>query len=131
MTNEHYLTVSYFAIALVSLGFGVAAYRVLRRPFTAICETLPGKSHLSTWKRTLAVSLTMAALLGFLSVSYRYCGKSYAEIVNDRSYLVQVNRNQIQATAESIVYAVFGWCLVIVIFLVIARKRRQSPGDLD
>lgn len=127
MTNEHYLTVSYFVVALVSVGLGVAAYRVLRRPFTAIGETVPGKFHLSTWKHTLAVSLTMAAVLGFLSVSYQHCGESYAEIVKDRSYLVQVNRGQLQATADSIVYAVFAWCLVVVICLVVARRRNKTP----
>ena len=127
MTNEHYLIVSYFVVALVSLGLGAAAYRVLRRPFTAISETVPGKSHVSMWKRTLAVSMTMAAVLGFLSVSYRGCGKSYAEIVKDRSYLVQVNREQLQAASDWIVYALFAWCLVVLICLAVVRRKEQGP----
>ncbi len=126
MTNEHYLLVSYFVGALVSLGLGVAAYRVLRRPFATIAESVAGKSRLSTWKRTLALSMTMAAAFGFLSVSYRGCGKSYAAIVKERSYLVQVNREQLQAASDWIVYAVFAWCLVVVICLVVVRRKEQS-----
>ena len=123
MTNEHYLIVSYFVVALVSLGLGAAAYHVLRRPFTVIGETVPGKSHLSLWKRTLAASMTMAAVSGFLSVSYQGCGKSYAEIVKDRSYLVQANREQLQAASDWIVYALFAWCLVVLICLAVVRRK--------
>lgn len=128
MTNEHYLIVSYFVVALVSIGLGVAADRVLRGPFAAICEAVTSKSRLSTWKRTLTLSMTMAAVLGFLSVRYRGCGKSYAEIVNDRSYLVQMNREQLRATSDWIVYAVFAWCLVVVICLVVVRRKEKGPG---
>jgi hypothetical protein len=127
MTNEHYLIASYFVVASVSLVLGLGAYRVLRRSFTAIIETVPGKSHLSTWKRTLVVSTTMAAVLGFLTVSYQGCGKSYAEIVKDRSYLVQVNRDQLRAAADWIVYAVFVWCLVVLICLAVVRRKEQGP----
>ncbi len=126
MTNEHYLTVSYFVIALMSLGFGVAAYRVLRKPFSGITEAVGRESHLSTWKRTLAVSMTMAAAFGFLSVSYQGCVISYAEIVNNRSYLVRVNRDQLQAASEWIVYAILAWCLVVVIWLVVVRRKEQD-----
>ncbi len=128
MTNEHYLIVSYFVVALVSLGLGVAAHRVLRRPFAAIGEAFAGKSRLSTWKRTLTLSMIMAAALGFLSVSYRGCGKSYAEIVEDRSYLVQMNREQLQAASDWIVYAVFAWCLVVVICLVVVRRKGKGSA---
>ena len=70
MTNEHYLVVSYFLVAFVSLGLGVLVYRVLRTPFAAIAELVAaGKFRATILKRVLSVSLTMAALLGFLSVS--------------------------------------------------------------
>lgn len=128
MTNEHYLIVSYFVVALVSFGLGVGADRTLRGPFAAISEAVTGKSRTSTWKRTLTFSMTMAAVLGFLSVSYRSCGKSYEEIVKDRSYLVQMNRDQLQAASDSIVYAVFAWCLVVVICLVVVRRKEKGPG---
>jgi hypothetical protein len=127
MTNEHYLIVSYFVVALVSLGLGVAADRALRGPFAVICQAVTGKSRLSTWKRTLTLSMTMAAALGFLSVSYRGCGKSYAEVVKDRSYLVQMNREQLRAASHWIVYAVFAWCLVVVICLVVVLRREKGP----
>ena len=126
MTNEHYLAVSYFVVAFVSLGFGVAAYRVLRRAFSGVTEAVGGKSHLSTCKRTLAFSMTMAAALGFLSVSYQSCGSSYADIVKNRSYLVQVNRDQLQAASEWVVYAIFAWCLVVVIGLAVVRRKEAG-----
>jgi len=128
MTNEHYLMISYFVVALVSLGLGVAADRALRGPFAAIAEAVAGKSRLSTWKRTLTLSMTMAAALGFLSVSYWGCGKSFAEIVKDRSYLVQMNREQLQAASDWIVYAVFAWCLVVVICLVVVRRKEKGSA---
>jgi hypothetical protein len=131
MTNEHYLIVSYFVVALVSLGLGVAADCVLRKPFAAIGEAAAGKSRLRTWKRTLTLSLTLAAALGFLSVSYPGCGKSYAEIVEDRSYLAQMNREQLQAASDWVVYTVLAWCLVVVICLVVMRRKEQGPADLD
>jgi hypothetical protein len=128
MTNERYLIVSYFLFGLLSLGLGVAAFRVLRRPFSAVAETVAGKFRSPILKRALAVSLTMAAVLGFLSVNYRACGMSYEEVVKDRSYLEQVNRQQLQGTADWIVYAVFAWGVVVLICLVALRRKEDSSG---
>jgi hypothetical protein len=126
MTNEHYLIASYFLAGLVSLGLGVAAYRVLRRPFRAIAEAVAGNVRSALLKRTLALSMIMAAVLGFVSVSYRGCGMSYQEIVKDRAYLVQKNREQLQSASNWIVYAVFAWGVVVVMCLVVARAKDSS-----
>jgi hypothetical protein len=126
MTNEHYLIVSYFLFGLVSLGLGVAAYRVLRRPFSAVAEAVAGKFGSSILKRALAVSLPMAAILGFLSVNYRACGMSYEEVVKDRSYLEQLNRQQLQHAGNWIVYVVFAWGVVVLICLVALRRKEKS-----
>jgi len=129
MTNEHYLIVSYFLFGLVSLALGVAAYRVLQRPFAAIAEAVAGRFRSSILKRALAVSMAMAAVVGFLSVSYRGCGMSYEQIVKDRSYLEQVNRHQLQSTGNWIVYAVFAWGFVVVICLAVLRRKKESSGN--
>jgi len=125
MSNEHYLIVSYFVVGFVSLSLGVAAYRVLRRPFAAIAEAAAGLRG-TMLKRTLALSLALAAVLGFLSVSYKSCGMSYEDIVKDRSYLVQKNREQLQGAGNWIGYTILAWGFVVAIGLVALRRREGS-----
>jgi hypothetical protein len=76
-------------------------------------------------KRVLAVSLTVASVLGFLDVNYKSCGVTYEGIVRDRSYLVRMNQQQFQGAADWIVYALFAWGGVLI-FLVIWRSK-QNP----
>jgi hypothetical protein len=47
------------------------------------------------------------------------------------SYLVQMNREQLQAASHWIVYAVFAWCLVVVICLVVVLRKEKGPGVND
>ena len=129
MTNEHYLIVSYFLFGLVSLGLGVAAYLALRRPFAAIAEMVAGHVRSALLKRTLALSIVMAAVLGFTSVSYRGCGMSYEEIVRERSYLEQINRQQLQHAGNWIVYVVLAWGVAVVLCVAVLRQRRENSGD--
>ena len=129
MTNEHYLIVSYFLVGLVSLGLGVAAYRVLRRSFAAIADAVAGRFRSSILKRALALTITMSAVLGFLSVSYRGCGMSYEQVVKDRGYLEQVNREQLQGAGNWIAYVVLAWGVVVVIGLAALRRREESSGE--
>jgi len=133
MTNEHYLIVSYFLVGLVSLSLGVAAYRVLRHPFAAVAEAVAGSRRAATLRRILALSITMAAVLGFLSVSYRGCGMSYEEIVKERSYLVQKNREQLEGAGNWIAGTVLAWGAVVAILLALLRSKEkeedQSAGE--
>jgi hypothetical protein len=131
MTNAHYLIVSYFAFGFLSLGLGAAAYWVLRRPFAAIAETVAGRFRSSLLKRVLAVSMTSAAVLGFLSVSYTQqgCGKSYEQVVEDRGYMQQVNRQQLQGAGNWIAYTACAWGIIVVICLVVGRRKEEGPGD--
>lgn len=130
MTNEHYLIVSYFLFAFVSVCLGAAAYRFLRTPFAALAETVVGKSRGPTLKRLLAFSLTMAAVVGFLGVSYTQKGcTNYAAVVKDRAYMVEVNRNQLAGAGEWIVYAVFAWCVLVIIGMAAAKKRPPKQTD--
>ena len=131
MSNERYLIVSYFVLALVSLALGLAAYLVLRRPFAAIAEAVAGRLRSSILKRVLAVSMTLAAVLGFLTVSYtqQSCGRSYEEIVKDRGFLVQMNEQQFQAASNWIVYAVFAWGVVVVVCLAALRRKKEEESS--
>ena len=129
MTNEHYLIVSYFVFGLVSLALGVAAYRVLRRPFAAIAEAVAGLRG-AMLRRTLALSLALAAVLGFVSINYRGCGKSYDDIVKDRAYTEQINQLQLQHAGNWIVFAVLAWAFLTVVFLAVWRKK-QEPGSRE
>ncbi|MGO9088008.1 MAG: hypothetical protein ACLQBK_22555 [Candidatus Sulfotelmatobacter sp.] len=132
MSNGRYLIVSYFLFGLVSLGLGVAAYLVLQRPFAAIADAVAGRFRSPILKRALAVSMTLAAVLGFLSVSYTQSGCDtigYEAVIKDRSYLVQVNQQQLQRSSEWIVYVVFAAGVVVLICLVVLRKREEGSGE--
>jgi hypothetical protein len=126
MSNEHYLIVSYFFVGLVSLSLGVAAYCVLRRPFSAMADAVFSSPRSRLLKRALALSITMAALLGFLSVSYKSCGMSYEDILKNRSYLVLKNQEQLQGAGNWIAYAVLAWGVVVVIGLAALRRSEES-----
>lgn len=129
MSNEHYLVVSYFLVAFVSPCLGAMAYRALRTPFAAIAELVAGTGS-TILKRALALSMTIAAVLGFLGVSYTQKGcSSYEQVVKSRDYLVQVNREQLQHTGNWIVYAVFTWCVVVLICLLVLRRRKSERND--
>jgi ABC-type uncharacterized transport system permease subunit len=125
MSNEHYLIASYFVVGFVSLALGVAAYRVLRQPFAAVAEATAGR-RATLLKRTLALSLVLAAILGFISVNYRACGKSYDDVVKDRDYLQEINRQQLQHASNWIVAALFASAFLVVILLAIRRRKNQE-----
>ena len=127
MSNEPYLIVSYFLFAVVCLGLGWIAYRVLRTPFAAIADAITGKLRATVLKRALAVSLTMASGLGFLRVSYTQKGcVSYDQVIKDRPGLVQRNYEQVQGASDWIVYAVFAWGVGVAILAARGRKRADE-----
>jgi len=130
VSNEHYLIVSYFVVGLVSLCLGIAVYRVLRTPFAAIAEAATGRLRSRVLTRALGIFMTLAAALGFLSVSYTEKGcMSYEAVVKNRDYLVQVNQQQLQRTADWTVAAVFLWCVVVLICLLALRSAQADRHD--
>lgn len=126
MSNERYLILSYFCLAVVCLGLGVLVYCILRRPFAAIADALGG-SRSALLKRALVLSLTVASVLGFLGVSYTNKGcMSYDQVVKERSYLVDRNMEQLQNAAGWIVAAVFVWGVVMVILLSTRKSKAEG-----
>lgn len=123
MTNERYLVVSYVLCALLSVALGSLVYFFLRRPFDDVAGAASGKHLPSILKRLFPVGLVLPALLGFVSVSYSSCNRTtYEEIVQDRSYLVEKNEEQISSILLSILVAVLIWDLVIFLILKFARS---------
>jgi len=127
VSNEHYLIVSYFLFVLVSLCLGVAVYRILRTPLAAIAESATARFGSQLLTRAMAVCMTIAAVAGFLSVSYTQKGcRSYEQVVKDREYLIQMNQEQVARTSDWLVWAVFVWCLV-VLFCLLAWRHAEGP----
>lgn len=83
MTNEHYLVVSYFVSAFVCLGLGAAVYLVLRAPLAAVAAAV-AEERTALWKQVLAVTITIAGIVGFVDVNYKSCAMTYGNIVIPR-----------------------------------------------
>ncbi len=123
MSNDHFLIVSYFLVGAVTLGLGVVVYRVLRNPFAAVAEAVAGKFGSRILTRVLAACMTLAGVVGFLSISYTQQGCwNYEQVVKNRDYLVQMNQQQLDRTSDWIIAAVFLWCVVVLLCLVAGRR---------
>lgn len=130
MSNERYLIVSYFLVGVVSLCLGIVTYRVLRSPFAAIAEAATGRLRSRALTRALGIFMTLSAVLGFLSVSYNQRGcVSYEQVIKNRYLLEQNNKEQLQATANWIVAAVFLWCIVVLICVLAWRCANANRPD--
>jgi hypothetical protein len=128
MTNEQYLIVSYFAVAALAIACAGATWLYLRRSFGGTTQTL--SDNLSrVLKAMFSAGLLLPALLGFVSVSYRGCAKSYEDIVKERSYLVQKNQEQISSILLWIAAAILFWDLVIFLALRFGRASSQHSGE--
>jgi len=127
MTNERYLIASYFAGAALSAGLGAIVYLFLRRPFGSVADAASGKRLSSMLKRLLPWGLLFPALLGFVSVSYQGCGRTtYEEIVQNRSYLVEKNQEQISSVLRYILVAVVFWDVIVLLILKYSQNGRNQ-----
>jgi hypothetical protein len=127
MTNERYLIVSYFLVAALSVGLGISAYLFLRRPFNRALDAASGNRLPSLLKRLLPCGLIFPALLGFVSVSYRGCNRTYEQIVESRDYLIQRNQEQISSVLLYILAAVLFWDVIVLLTLRFARNPTDGP----
>ncbi len=127
MTNERYLIASYFAGAALSAGLGTMVYLFLRRPFGDVADAASGKRLASLLKRLFPWGLLFPALLGFVSVSYQGCGRAtYEEIVQNRSYLVEKNQEQISSVLLYVLVAVVFWDVIALLILKCAQNGRNE-----
>lgn len=125
MTNEQYLVLSYFVCATLSVLSGGLAYLFLRRPFAAVADAT-GQTHLrSALKKLLPIGLLLPALLGFVSVSYSSCTMTtYEAIVQNRTYLLEKNQEQVSSILFSILAAVLIWNVVVICIVKYVQDRR-------
>jgi hypothetical protein len=127
MTNERYLIASYFAGAALSAGLGTMVYLFLRRSFGGVADAASGKRLSSMLKRLLPWGLLFPALLGFVTVSYQGCGRTtYEEIIQNRSYLVEKNQEQISSVLLYILVAVVFWDVIVLLILKYAQNGRNE-----
>lgn len=132
MTNETYLIVSYFTAGLCCIALALAAYLWLRRSVNGIAAAMPQKRWGSILKRTFPISVILFAFSSFLSVDYSNgCeGKPYNKIIENRSYLVEMNHKQGSQTLLAIAFAVALWGL-IVIFSLFAIERARKAAQVE
>jgi hypothetical protein len=129
MTNDRYLIVSYFAMATMAIAFAGATWLYLRRSFRGITQALSSGNLSRILKAMFPAGIFLPAFLGFVSVSYRGCGKSYEDIVKERSYLIQINQEQFSSILLWIAAALLFWDLVILFALRFGRTISQPSGE--
>jgi len=126
MNNETYLIVSYFVVFAVACALGVATYFVLRRTVADLTRAARGGRLGQILRRLLLIGLLLPAILGFFSVTYYSCDKdTYEKIIEERSYLVEKNKEQISSTLNYLIGAIYIWGLLVVGFLFAIQK--SSP----
>ncbi len=127
MSNEAYLTVSYFAAGVICLGLGFAAYFWLRRPLQEVADSLPQKNWSRIIRRGFPLSTILFVLSGCLSVNYYGCEqKTYKEIVSDRSYINKKNSEQISEALTGTIWAVGLWSAILGVALRASRRRSSA-----
>jgi len=127
MSNERYLIVSYFALAMFCFGLGLLVYYILRRPFERLAGAIVGNARQTWLKRTMVLSMTAASVLGFLGVSYNQQGcTKYEQVIKERAYLVDRNIEQVQNATAWIVWTLLLWCAVIGVALAATRKQKAD-----
>jgi hypothetical protein len=138
MSNETYLLVSYFAVGMICLCLGLAAYLWLRRPLHGIFGELSHRNWGSILKKSFPLSIILFALSSCLSVNY-YDGCNpipYGKIVEDRAYIITKNREQISQTLSSIAWGVSVWGFIVLLSLMAIRRgaaggKRVDSSDLQ
>jgi hypothetical protein len=135
MSNEEYLIVSYFTVALLAMALGLGVYLRLRGPFSGIVKAMPAPSLHQVLRRFLPVGILLPALIGFLSVSYTSCNvETYSKVVESRAYLIQKNREQIAAIANYLAGAVLIWGVAALLLLLLTRWKpdgQLGPRNRD
>jgi hypothetical protein len=129
MTNEQYLIVSYFTVGALCVALAVAVYMFLRSSFVDILQHMPQKNMARILKRLFLIGIVFPALFGFLSVSFYSCSKdTYSEIIDDRGYLIEKNREEMTTTTKYIITALFVWSFIIGGTIYLSRKKEKSEA---
>ena|GEM_PF-10788 len=126
MSNETYLIVSYFTVGIACLVLSLMTYALLRQSFRKVTETHPGGRLGLIFRRVFLFGITLPALAGFFSVSFRSCEKNnYQAIVADRAYLVAKNQEQLRISLQYLCIALLVWTVIIALVLITMRLRNE------
>jgi hypothetical protein len=129
VTNEQYLIVSYFAVAGGGVALAILTALVLVGPLgRALQDAVAPLAQIL--RRALPAWLILAAILGFLSVSYFDCAhKTYEDIVKDKSYLVGKNFEQGAQVCRyaAVALAAYAVALGLAIFAHARSRGSQRP----
>jgi hypothetical protein len=126
MTNEQYLIVSYFLVAGGSVAAGAVTALILRGPLRKAIAWIAAPAGRFLGRGLVAWTL-LAAMLGFLSVSYFDCGhKTYDSIVQDRDHMVQVTHSQIQTIFLWLLIALMAYALGLAVMLALPWTKRTD-----
>jgi heme/copper-type cytochrome/quinol oxidase subunit 1 len=126
VSNEHYLIVSYFVVALACLVLSIVVYLLLWRSFSALTTKAPGGRFGHVLRKLFLIGIVLPAMAGFFSVSFHSC-EGYESIVGNRSYLVAKNQEQLRVSLSYVVIALLVWgALIAVVFLIVGSKEKKG-----
>jgi hypothetical protein len=107
--------------------FGAAAGGVILAACTALLLNKPLRQALQTlqiakfFNRLLPFWLILTVILGFISVNYLEC-RSYAEVVNDRQYIIEKSQDLVFRMAFVLKIALFVYAVILIPQLYAAAK---------
>jgi len=126
MTNEQYLIASYFTVGAICAALAVAVYLFLKNSFIGVIRHIPFQQLFRILKRLFLIGILFPALFGFFSVTFRSCSKdTYEEIIADRDYLIERNKEQLSTSANHIVAALFVWGVIAGSAVYLSRSRKN------
>jgi hypothetical protein len=129
VTNDRYLIISYFGACAVTLGLGAAVYLMLRRPIAQLSQALLGNTGGRVMRSVLSITLLLASLAGFFGISYTENGCNrlkYEDVVKEKSYLNQVNRQQFHNSADWLLVTVLCWAAASLLGVIFVHRARYS-----
>lgn len=127
MINEQYLIASYFTVGAICAALAAAVYLFLRHSFMGIIRHIPFRQLSLILKRLFLIGILFPALVGFFSVSFRSCSRdTYEEIIADREYLIDTNKEELSTSVFNIVVALFAWGVIAGGAVYLARSKKTG-----
>ncbi len=127
MTNEQYLIASYFTVGAICTALAAGVYLFLKNSFIGIIRHIPFRQLSLILKRLFLIGILFPALVGFFSVSFRSCSKdTYEEIIADRDYLIETNKEELSTSVFHIVVALFVWGVIAAGAVYLVRNKHEN-----
>ncbi len=127
MDHEAFLIASYLAAGAICAGIGWSAWAWLRASIGAIANLVPPHPLKPIVARAFPSSAILFALSGFMSVDYYACGnRTYAQIVTDRSWMLECNQRQLAEALTHTAWMVCIWVVIVSIAVIGIRRKRSA-----